>query len=390
MGSRFRRFLLVKIVRSIRYRFKFLVVAATTLFTAFISTCLLAAQSSEVTEGPAWLQVVRTSPYWVSKGAFPNLKTIRRWVLNGESFCESKSRHILFDKRATFLGYVNDADSAELTQAKLNQQRKQLAQNQRVSVWMQGELGSAGYPFALSCDQPDAQLAVSLDRYFGDDESAQLWGSWDGMRIGDADHLVSLHDAIALVYRHRVKQGRISLPHSILATLAGKTLIESGGQKTAHSTADARGIMQLSRAALKDCELSEKFHFHRMAQIDCAIRLMEQNHRNLKPVYDQVFGHLPPTKSEQLYSLLLIQAYHGGVGRVTRIISDSDVDKAARYFAKNQSHFSAGDIALGLVFHNLGREQLGFASLYYVVDIAVATEYACKIKPDIPGCSRVF
>ena len=356
------------------------------VFSVIISTCALAAQS-QVANAPPWLQVVRASPYWVSKGAFSNLKTIRRWVLNGESFCEKKSRHILFDKRATFLGYVNDADSAELTQAKLNQQRKELAQNQRVAVWMKGELGSAGYPFALSCDQPDAQLAVSLDRYFGEDKSAKLWGSWDGMRVGDADHLVSLHDAIAIVYGHRVKQGRISLPPSILATLAGKTLIESGGQKSAHSAADARGIMQLSRAALHDCELSEKFHFHRMAQIDCALRLMDQNHRNLKPVYDRVFGHLPETKSDRLYSLLLVQAYHGGVGRVTRIISDPDLDQAARYFAKNQNQFSAGDIALGLVFHNLGREQLGFASLYYVADIDVATERVCTIEADIPGCN---
>ncbi|MGB3623499.1 MAG: transglycosylase SLT domain-containing protein [Ketobacter sp.] len=340
-------------------------------------------QSAEKNE---WQKVVRDSPYWVSKGAFYNLKTIRRWVLNSESFCGNKERHILFDKSATFLGYVNDAGSSEATQIKLNRERKNLAESGKANVWVMGAPDVAGYPFALSCNQPDAQLAVSLDRYFGRDKSARLWGTWDGMRIGDTNNKVSLHEAISIVYKKRLNQGRISLPPSILATLAGKTLIESGGQKTAHSAADARGIMQLSRAALKDCGLSEKFHFHRMAQIDCALKLMEQNHRNLKPVFDQVFKHLPKNKSDQLYSLLLIQAYHGGVGRVSQIISDPAVQKAAQYFAKNQRHFSAGDIALGLVFHNLGREQLGFASLYYLADVAVATELACKTKPTIPGC----
>lgn len=356
-------------------------------FSATLSTSLSTSLYAEPTGNPTWLDVVRASPYWVSKGAFYNLKTIRRWVLNGESFCERKSRHILFNKSATFLGYVNDTENTDTTQSRLNQERKRLAGEQRVSTWTEGADGVAGYPFALSCDQPDAQLAVSLDRYFGKDESARLWGTWDGMRVGDADHLVSLHEAINTVYQDRVKQGRISLPPTILATLAGKTLIESGGQKSAHSAADARGIMQLSLAALGDCELPEQFHFHRLAQVDCALRLMEQNHRNLKPVYDRVFGHLPPDKSDQLYSLLLIQAYHGGVGRVTQIISDPGVDKAAQYFSKNQKHFSAGDIALGLVFHNLGREQLGFASLYYLADVAVATEFACQNRKSIPGCT---
>ncbi len=349
--------------------------------------CFAVCALSQTIEKPEWQEVVRKSPYWVSKGAFNNLKTIRRWVLNSESFCEVKKRHILFDKSATFLGYVNDADSSEATQIKLNLERKKLAKESRASTWVEGAPDVVGYPFALSCDQPDAQLAVSLDRYFGVDKSARLWGTWDGMRIGDANHKVSLHEAIAIVYRDRVKQGRISLPPSILATLAGKTLIESGGQKAAHSMADARGIMQLSQAALNDCGLPEKFYFHRMAQIDCALKLMEQNHRNLQPVFHQVFGHLPSAKSNQLYSLLLIQAYHGGVGRVMQLISNSEIDKAAQYFAKHQIHFRAGDIALGLVFHNLGREQLGFASLYYLADVAVASDLACNIKRDIPGCT---
>src|SRR5690625_6556266 len=84
------------------------------------------------------------------------------------------------------------------------------------------------------------------------------------MRIGQDDDQVSLHDAIVQVYQDRVAQNRISLPEEVLSTLAGKTLIESGGRKQAHSVADARGVMQLSVSALNDCELDERFHFHRI------------------------------------------------------------------------------------------------------------------------------
>lgn len=334
----------------------------------------------------SWQQVVRNSPYWVSRGVFDNLITIRRWVLAGESFCEVKQRHIVFDRRATFLGYIPDAEDAEATQAKLNQHRKTLAKEGRTDSWVAGGLEYSGYPFALSCNQPDAQLDIAIARYLGTDTSARLWGTWDGMRIGTEDEQISLHEAIERVYEDRHKKGRISLPPEIVSTLAGKVLIESGGQKAAHSAADAQGIMQLSRAVLNDCGLAEKFHLHRLAQVDCALRLLEQNHRNLEPVFKERFGHLPKDKADTLYAMLLIQAYHGGIGRITSLLNDPEIGKAASYFAQHHADFSAGDIALGMIYHNLGRNQLSFASLYYVVDVAVATEEACKAIGDIPGC----
>lgn len=171
-----------------------------------------------------------------------------------------------------------------------------------------------------------------------------------------------------------------------MSTLAGKALIESGGQQAAHSAADARGIMQLSTAALTDCGLSEEFHFHRLAQVDCALRLLEQNHRNLEPVFKEKFGHLPQKKADKLYAMLLVQAYHGGIGRITSLLIDSEISKPATYFAQHHQNFTAGDIALGMIFHNLGRNQLSFASLYYVVDVAIATEEACKVVGDMAGC----
>src|SRR5690625_7636293 len=83
-----------------------------------------------------------------------------------------------------------------------------------------------------------------------------------------------------------------------------------------------------------------------MAQVDCALRLLEQNHRNLEPIFNATFGHLPTDKASDLYALLLIQAYHGGVGRVAGLMSDPETQGAAQYFARHHERFSAGDIAL--------------------------------------------
>lgn len=368
-----------------------LVVFANTSCVLFAST--VSAQASEPDiQSPTpinnWQNIIRQSPYWVSQGMYNNLDTVRRWVLNGESFCANANRHVFFDRRAAFLGYINNSEDRATTQTRLNDKRQQWASNGVVADWAAGEDGLSGYPFALNCDQPDARLQESLARYTGADESARLWGTWEGLALGTETEPVSLHHAIQQTYDYWVGRGRISMPPDILSTLAGKTIIESGGLRESHSAAGARGIMQLSAAALNDCELAERFYFHRMAQIDCALRLLEQNHRNLRPTFDATFGHLPEDKAETLYSLLLIQAYHGGVGRIQRLMTDDALSGAAQYFARHHERFSAEDIALGMVYHNLGRDQLGFASLYYVTDVNIAKRFACAAVSDLAGCQH--
>lgn len=333
-----------------------------------------------------WRTVVRQSPYWISQGVYDNLVDLRRWVLRGESYCARKDRHILFDRRATFLGYIDDSATVEATQKRLNSERKAMADAGTVDYWTPGANDQMGYPFALSCNQPHAQLEVALARYTGADPSARLWGTWDGMRVGSKTEPVSLHRAVTEVYNDRRQRNRISLPEEVLSTLAGKILIESGGRKNAHSAANARGVLQLSMSALNDCELDREFYFHRLAQIDCALRLLEQNHRNLEPVFEARFGHLPESKAAELYALLLLQAYHGGVGRVAALMADPETSAAAEYFARHHQRFSAGDIALGMVFHNLGRHQIGTASLYYVTDVGIAVRAVCQAVDELPGC----
>jgi hypothetical protein len=334
----------------------------------------------------SWRDVVAATPYSESQGVYTNLLTIRRWVLTGQAYCEEADRHILFDRRMRFLGYLTDVGERSANQRRINAERRRLAFEQKVEFWAPGEEDHIGYPFVLSCDQPDAYLPELLARYTGEETSARLWGTWDGLSVGTEDQPVSLHQAIRQVYDARQESGRIDLPERVRSVLAGKVIIESGGVREARSSAGAVGIMQLSPAALEDCRLDERFHLHRLAQIDCALYLLQQNHRVLEPVFAEYFGHLPEDKAETLYSMLLVQAYHTGIGRVTSLLSDPSLNGPAQYFASHQESFTAGDIALGMVFHNLGREQLGFAALYYVADVALATQAACEKVNDLPGC----
>ncbi|TGN39565.1 hypothetical protein E5Q11_11915 [Marinobacter confluentis] len=292
-------------------------------------------------------------------------------------FCSRQDRHILFDRRGEFLGYIDDGTTREATQARLNETRAALAAKGKTEDWTPGSINETGYPFALSCLQPHVNLSAAVDRYMGRAEADRLWGTWDDLVFASKEQPRPLHDALMYVYQTRISQQRLDLPDSLPRYLGGQVLIESSGQTRAHSTANAKGILQLSPSALGDCRISPENHWHRLAQVDCALKLMQQNARNLKPAFAERFGHLPNGKQDQLFTLLLVQAYHGGVGRVISLLNDEQLSRPAAYFAREHENFSAGDILLGMIFHNLGRDRLGLASLYYVADVQLATEALC-------------
>ncbi len=342
------------------------------LFALCVSTGVSAAEPAD-----NWQTIVRQTPYWASQGVAANLATIRRWVLLGKGYCGQSRRHLLFDHRAQFLGYIDDGDSREITIERLNLTRQNLAQQQRAAYWVPGGQASLGYPFALACHQPNADMNEAIARLIGSHDDYKLWGSWDGIRVGEPDRPVSLVELFRAVYQHRKAQGRFTFPDSVMPTFLGKTIIESGGQKHALSAQAARGIMQLRPEVLDDCEIPERYRLHRMAQVDCALRLVEQNHRNLEQPFLAVFGHLPAQKRQRLYGLLLTQAYQIGVGRTIELLHDDELGRAARYFAAHHRSFSAEDIQVGLIFHNLGRKDIGLRTLYYVTDARLAQEALC-------------
>ncbi len=325
-----------------------------------------------------WKDVVRAAPYWVSQGVYSNIVTIRRWVLFESGYCSDTDRHVLFDQRGQFLGYISNGRTSEATQQRLNDTRKAIAADGRVDTWVEGATNTTGYPFALACDQPHVDLPVAMARYLGTLPGERLWGTWDDLTFAGAKKPGSLHEALTYVYQTRAQQQRLELPPELPRYLAGQLMIESGGQVRAHSAANARGILQLSTAALSDCGIPPVKHWHRLAQIDCAFKLTNQNARNLRSAFDQRFGHLPAAKRDRLFTLLLIQAYHGGAGRVASLLQDDTLSQPAVYFAEHHTSYTAGDIAFGMVFHNQGRDRLGLASLYYVADVQLATETLCQ------------
>ncbi|TVP59460.1 MAG: hypothetical protein EA349_03100 [Halomonadaceae bacterium] len=337
-----------------------------------------------------WLDIVRQTPYWASQGVAANLATVRRWVLLGDSFCSEPQRHLLFDHRGQFLTYINNGDNSEATVERLNETRQQLVANDRVSDWSPARDSRRGYPFALACNQPFADMGKAIARMTSTEADYGVWGTWDGISVGSEESPASLVALFRAVYEHRRDQGRFSFPASVMPTFMGKTIIESGGQKDALSRQAARGIMQLRPNVLDDCEIPEAFRLHRIAQVDCALRLVEQNHRNLEEPFMAVFSDLPEDKREQLYADLLTQAYQIGVGRVTQLLQDEELGKAARYFAEQAGRFSAQDIQVGMIYHNMGRRDLGLRTLYYVTDARIAQGALCgsPAMTDDPWCDE--
>lgn len=350
------------------------------LLFAFLSWLPPVLAATPADEAAAWTSVVRDAPYWVSQGVYDNIVTIRRWVLTESGYCSETDRHILFGLRGRFLGYIDNGVTRLGTQRRLNDARESMVRRGKVDTWIKGGPDVTGYPFALACNQPHVELDEAIARYLGTNPADRIWGSWDDITFRSPADPAPLHDALVQVYQTRDAQQRLHLPPELPRYLAGQILIESGGQARAHSTAGARGILQLSSSALSDCGVGPANYWHRLAQLDCALKLMNQNARNLRPAFDQRFGSLPEAKRDRLFTLLLIQAYHGGAGRVQALLTNDELSRPAAYFARHQDRYSAGDIAFGMVFHNLGRDRLGLASLYYVADVELATEALCQTQ----------
>lgn len=338
------------------------------------------ASSEELEVRADWLTVIRQIPYQYSKNFHSNLNTIREWVLLENGFCEQQDRHIFFNSRGEFLAYVDNLGDKSGTQIKLNKTRKELLSNKKISRWIVGSKNSIGYPFALNCNQPHTDIEESMSRLFGVKEEDKLWGTWDGISAGTKKTPIPLVDLVDLVYS--TKSSRINQPlvNVEFQYFLAQIIIESGARKNGLSKENAIGLLQLKPNVLKDCEIPKKFYKHRMAQVDCAVRLFQQNRRNLKKVFEPVFGHLPVDKQQVIFSMLLVQSYHSGIGRMSKILSDEQLNKAVLFFAQNHQDYSAEDIATGIIYHNMGREDFGLASLYYVIDVAIVARKLCEQK----------
>ena len=321
-----------------------------------------------------WKKIIRDTPYSFSKGASKNLAELRRWVLLSNGYCELPDRHVFFDQRGQFLTWMDNEESGIATQEKLNKIRLQLHQNKKVNRWIEGSMSTIGYPFALSCDQPWVDIRAAIDRVKGIAPDSKVWGTWDGVKAGTESSPISLEALVGLMFQHRSSQLVKPIDTLSLRLFVAQLIIESGAKKHVRSSDNALGMLQLKPEVLNDCGIEKRFYQHRMAQVDCAVRLYVMISRNLQPVFSSVFGHLEKTKQQALFDILLVQSYHSGIGAMTKLLTDTDMGKAARYFAEHEQQFSAEDIATGMIFHNLGRQPWGWESLYYVLDIMIVSK----------------
>ena len=338
------------------------------IFFLFWCAITIAAPASD------WKQIIRDTPYSFSKGASKNLAELRRWVLLSNGYCELPDRHVFFDQRGQFLTWMDNEDTSEATQVKLNKIRLQLHGNKKVNRWIEGSDSTMGYPFALSCDQPWVDIDASINRVKGKTPKSKVWGTWDGVKAGTESKPISLEALVGLMFQHRHSQLSVSLNTLSLRLFVAQLIIESGAKKYVRSSDNALGMLQLKPEVLNDCGIDKRFYQHRMAQVDCAVRLYVMLSRNLQPVFSMVFGHLEKAKQQALFDILLVQSYHSGIGAMTTLLTDSEMGKAARYFAEHEQQFSAEDIATGMIFHNLGRQPWGWESLYYVLDIMIVSK----------------
>lgn len=329
----------------------------------------------------AWLQVVRATPYASTAGLYRNLATIRRWVLLGKGYCAEPDRHILFDRRGTFLAWFDNPGDAVANQRHLNAVRAALYRKHRVRQWVAGATDETGYPFALSCDQPHVDIARAVQRLLGTDPADRVWGTWDGMKVGSRKSPVPLIELVLQVLRDQARKLGFHVSGEMARAILGQIIIESGVRKRSFSDAQAVGLLQLRPEVLDDCDLAKRFRLHRMAQVECVVRLYREIDRNLRPAFDARFGVLPADKREALYPLLLVQTYQIGIGRMQQLLGDGEPGIAARRLAADQERFSARDLALGIIFHNMGRIGLGLSSLYYLVDVGIAGDAACRATP---------
>jgi hypothetical protein len=321
-----------------------------------------------------WKQVVRDTPYSFSKGASNNLAELRSWVLLSNGYCEFPERHVFFDQRGRFLTWMDNEDTGLATQEKLNKIRLQLHQNNKVNRWVEGSMSTIGYPFALSCDQPWVDIRASIARVKGTVPKSKVWGTWDGVKAGTESNPISLEALVKLMYQHRSSKLAEPIDTLSLRLFIAQLIIESGAKKHVRSSHNALGMLQLKPEVLNDCGIDKRFYQHRMAQVDCAVRLYVMIKRNLQPVFSSVFGHLNKTKQQALFDILLVQSYHSGIGAMKKLLTDPEMGKATRYFAEHEQQFSAEDIATGMIFHNLGRQPWGWESLYYVLDIMIVSK----------------
>lgn len=251
----------------------------------------------------------------------------------------------------------------------INSSSQKKLDNYRITYYngIKGGKNSTGYPFAGNCSNKfQHKFEQGSDSYF----QTYLKGTWNNHTFKTPTPIREIFKTITNNLRYA---GEITYPKQIDEYSLGQYVIESGGEKKAKSSSKALGIMQILPENLsKICKIPKQYYYHRIAQIECNKKIHQKNYKKLKPNFDDMFGHMPQKKQNELISLLTIQSYHTGPNRINKLIDkDSIKGQISQHFANNHNKYSAADIAFAIMFHNYGKS-IKIQSLTYTINVRSA------------------
>jgi hypothetical protein len=308
---------------------------------------------------------IQNLPYdTIQPGVAQNWVNIRQKVQTGRG-CP-QGQYISWDYNGNELGFF-DMPKIDETGKELSKPEKQLIINQYRTQFENPVLAShtkIGYPFVADCEnEHQINFENGITSYY----ETYIKGSWKNHKFKTP---TNVRNIFKQVHKNLKEDKKINFPDNLLAYTLGQYVFEAGGKKKEKSSAEAFGIMQITKDNLKRvCKNPMLNPYHRIAQIECAFKLHENHYQLLKPNFDEIFGHIPKKKQDELISLLTLQGYHTGQNGTNRLIDKDNetYNKTLKYISTNHTEYSAADMMFFLMFHNYGKNRK-LQSLKYTID----------------------
>jgi len=310
------------------------------------------------------------------------IETYNKVLLNkGE--CRDSNRHILVNFNGEVLDTIDNKfkkngsidsnkTNLEIDLARINL-KNSLFSGVDKFVLSGGNIAKYGYPFAFNCGgKIENDLKLGVERILGEADNSKISGSWKDSNVKINGKAISLEKVFDLVNSKNNFNANIN----VLERLKGQLVIESSGRKDITSSSGATGILQLMPNIRKSCGISKKYENHRIAQIYCGLKNQGFNYNYLKPKIESSLRNLPSSKVSNLVENMTVQAYHAGIGNISKIFGFNGGNSETVDFINNNptkfSEYSGNDLSQILLFKNFGKNSIGFDSIGYGLESDVA------------------
>lgn len=290
--------------------------------------------------------MIRKLPFDILRpGVAERWKETRTDVLLNIEECE-EDRTLMLSMNGEFLGHVQRIPETE--DAELSEYARKSFNQRQIDDWRRQQprrvinaYDNIGYPFAYSCTDENRDFILQGISNYHDSEITP-WGPYE------FTGMIAPKEAFDVV-----AQRHPDVPTQAGNLLRGQYVVESGGDAHARSDKHALGAMQIIPYNLEHiCGLEENEFTHKLAQIDCAFTITQENAERLEDSFENVFSHLPEEKKNALFSYFLAHSYHAGVNNFVDMMKSGIEGRAVRWYAQNHDPYSADDIMFGIVFHN--------------------------------------